>query len=59
MSTGAKTRLMSEMKALRKENWINFEDVGCEGVPPPHTTFQLTELPGRTSEATFSSGGSV
>ena len=26
MPTGAKTRLMSEMKALRKENWINFED---------------------------------
>ncbi|KAH6626442.1 ubiquitin-conjugating enzyme/RWD-like protein [Chaetomium sp. MPI-SDFR-AT-0129] len=24
--TGAKTRLMSEMKALRKEKWINFED---------------------------------
>ncbi|KAK0651930.1 ubiquitin-conjugating enzyme/RWD-like protein [Cercophora newfieldiana] len=24
--TGAKTRLMSEMKTLRKEKWINFED---------------------------------
>lgn len=24
--TGAKTQLMSEMKALRKEKWINFED---------------------------------
>ncbi|SPQ21619.1 792ac2e5-6b46-4ed5-880f-8f5fdb7ea004 [Thermothielavioides terrestris] len=24
--SGAKTRLMSEMKALRKEKWINFED---------------------------------
>jgi hypothetical protein len=27
MPTGAKTRLMSELKTLRKENWINFEDV--------------------------------
>lgn len=26
-ATGAATRLMSEMKALRKEKWINFEDV--------------------------------
>lgn len=26
--SGATTRLMSEMKALRKEKWINFEDVG-------------------------------
>jgi hypothetical protein len=24
--TGAKTRLMSEMKALRKEKWIHFQD---------------------------------
>lgn len=27
MPTGAKTRLMSELKTLCKENWINFEDV--------------------------------
>jgi hypothetical protein len=27
--TGAKNRLMSEMKALRNEKWINFEDVSC------------------------------
>jgi hypothetical protein len=32
--TGAKTRLMSEMKALRKETWIHFQDVGSG--PDPH-----------------------
>jgi ubiquitin-conjugating enzyme E2 R len=42
--TGAKTRLMSEMKALRKENWINFEDVRDESVQPPNST-QLTFHP--------------
>src|SRR5690348_3919619 len=31
--TGARTRLMSEMKALRKEKWINFEDVGGTSSP--------------------------
>ncbi|KAL2197637.1 ubiquitin-conjugating enzyme/RWD-like protein [Corynascus similis CBS 632.67] len=30
--TGAKTRLMSEMKALRKEKWINFEDDEQESI---------------------------
>ncbi|KAK4033977.1 ubiquitin-conjugating enzyme/RWD-like protein [Parachaetomium inaequale] len=30
--TGAKTRLMSEMKALRKEKWINFEDDDLDSI---------------------------
>ncbi|KAL2152073.1 hypothetical protein VTH82DRAFT_5257 [Thermothelomyces myriococcoides] len=30
--SGAKTRLMSEMKALRKEKWINFEDEEQENI---------------------------
>jgi hypothetical protein len=27
---------MSEMKALRKEKWINFEDVGFQDRTPAH-----------------------
>ena len=53
--TGAKTRLMSEMKALRKEKWINFEDVGSPlpvgpadgrfpSFPPPARAPPPTEL---------------
>jgi len=34
--TGAKTRLMSEMKTLRKEKWINFEDVRLPWATNPH-----------------------
>lgn len=34
MPTGAKTRLMSELKTLRKENWINFEDVSWQSPSP-------------------------
>ncbi|KAL2131315.1 hypothetical protein VTI74DRAFT_5275 [Chaetomium olivicolor] len=30
--TGAKTRLMTEMKALRKEKWINFEDDDSDNI---------------------------
>lgn len=34
MPTGAKTRLMSELKTLCKENWINFEDVSWQSPSP-------------------------
>ncbi len=51
--TGAKTRLMSEMKALRKEKWINFEDVGYQSLRSSEMTPSLTFHPWQDDQASI------